>query len=548
MKQLQKCAFAVVIGFVFATLTLTAAPLTAQDESDMPWWNDRVFYEIFVRSFYDSNGDGKGDLRGVIEKLDYLNDGNPETTDDLGITGIWLMPVMRSVSYHGYDVLNYLEIHPDYGTMDDMRELIEQAHARGIAVIVDLVLNHTARANPWFRDSARNLPEYADWYVWQDEDPAFRGPEGQVVWHPYAGRYFYGVFWDGMPDLNLTNQDVTDELLDISQFWLNDVGVDGFRLDAVKHFIEDGEEQVNTPQTHAWISAYTAELRIENPDLLTVGEVWASSYESAPYVESGSLSLVFEFDLARAMVDSAASGNPAGLVTIQERAADLFPNNQYATFLTNHDQNRVMSDLRNNMDSARVAASFLLTAPGIPFLYYGEEIGMTGVKPDERIRTPMHWDSTPVTAGFTSARRPWQALTSGSDLGITVSDQTDDAGSLLSHYRSLIHLRNQTPALQMGDYVNVESSERRVYAFTRTYEGETVMVLINPHFREAEAPVFTLEAPLTPFAQFSGGEVIFGANAGETVEAPTLNADGGFDAYAPFTTLAPYSTTIIRFN
>ncbi len=172
----------------------TPEPVAAPQE-DLPWWNDRVFYEIFVRSFYDSDGDGIGDLRGVIEKLDYLNDGDPTTTTDLGITGIWLMPVAQSPSYHGYDVTDYYTIEEDYGTNEDFQELIQAAHDRGIAVIVDLVLNHTSSQHPWFIASEEGDPQFADWYIWSDDPPAYKGPWGQNVWHKRGDRYFFGLFW-----------------------------------------------------------------------------------------------------------------------------------------------------------------------------------------------------------------------------------------------------------------------------------------------------------------------------------------------------------------
>ncbi|MBN1965655.1 MAG: alpha-amylase, partial [Anaerolineae bacterium] len=172
----------------------------------LPWWNDRVFYEVFVRSFYDSDGDGIGDLRGLIERLDYLNDGDPATTDDLGITGIWLMPIAQSPSYHGYDVTDYYTIEEDYGTNADFLELMGAAHARGIVVIVDLVMNHTSSEHPWFVASAAGDPAYTDWYLWRDDNPGYVSPWGSPTWHlADNGRYYFGLFWSGMPDLNYMN-------------------------------------------------------------------------------------------------------------------------------------------------------------------------------------------------------------------------------------------------------------------------------------------------------------------------------------------------------
>jgi glycosidase len=509
-----------------------------QPADALPWWNDRVFYEIFVRSFYDSDGDGIGDLRGIIEKLDYLNDGDPSTTDDLGITGIWLMPVTESISYHGYDVTDYRAIESQYGSAEDFRALVQAAHARGIAVIVDLVLNHTSVQHPWFQASLGGAGDYADWYIWADEDPAYRGPEGRQVWHPYERRFYYGVFWSGMPDLNLTNPDVTAELYDIARFWLEDLGVDGFRLDAVKHFIEDGETQENTPASIAWAAAFNTHVQSLNPNALTVGEIWSNSFAIAPYVPN-SVNLAFEFDLAMAMVDSAFGRSKSGVASLVARAQDIYPFGQYATFLTNHDQNRVMSELRGDVGPAQVAASFLLTTPGVPFLYYGEEIGMMGEKPDERIRTPMQWTDDPRNAGFT-AGEPWQPL-ADEGLEFNVAAQTGDPASLLSDYRALIHLRNAHSALRRGAYAEVESDNRRVYAFIRQDADETLLVLINLD-REAAAG-FTLTLDEGTLANIATAELLFGA--GE-VSAPTLNDAGGFDAYVPIATIPARGTVVIR--
>ena len=225
------------------------------DEGLSPlWWNDRVFYEIFVRSFRDSDGYGIGDLQGVIDRLDYLNDGNAATTDDLGLTGFWLMPPAEAHSYHGYDVTNYYAVEQDYGTIEDMKRLINAAHERGIAVIVDMVMNHSSSRHPWIVASRLGEQPYTDWYIWSDERPGYVGLWGAVAWHPAGGRYYYGVFWAGMPDFNYMNSDMTQEMYDIATFWLQDIGVDGFRLDAIKHIIEVGERQENTSETRQWLS------------------------------------------------------------------------------------------------------------------------------------------------------------------------------------------------------------------------------------------------------------------------------------------------------
>ena len=212
-----------------------ASPSSLPGSNGLPWWNDRVFYEVFVRSFQDSDGDGIGDLNGLIERLDYL--------EELGVSGLWLMPITTSPSYHGYDVVDYYQVDPDYGTNEDFLRLVEEAHARNMPVIVDLVLNHTSNEHSWFTASNDPAAPERDWYVWSDEDPGYRGPANQKVWHAGDDGYYYGVFWHGMPDLNLENPEPTAEMHEVARYWLEEMGADGFRLDAIKHLIEDGRLQ-----------------------------------------------------------------------------------------------------------------------------------------------------------------------------------------------------------------------------------------------------------------------------------------------------------------
>ena len=199
------------------------------------WWNDTVFYEVFVRSFQDSDGDGIGDLQGLIDRLDYLNDGDPATASDLGVTGIWLMPVAQSPSYHGYVTADYYTVEQDYGSNEGFQRLIDEAHRRGIKVLVDLVLNHTSIEHPWFIDSASGPDsDKRDWYIWRPSDDGSRAPwvGGGPVWHKQGDAYYFGLFWEGMPDLNYRNPEVTAEMQNAARFWLEEMGVDGFRLDA----------------------------------------------------------------------------------------------------------------------------------------------------------------------------------------------------------------------------------------------------------------------------------------------------------------------------
>jgi alpha-amylase len=439
------------------------------------WWEDAVFYEVFVRSFYDSDGDGIGDIRGLIEKLDYLNDGDPATTSDLGVDALWLMPITVSPSDHGYDVVDYYAVDPDYGTLDDVRQLLAEAHARGMHVIIDLVLNHTSSESPWFEASRGRASEYRDWYLWTTPAPQYQGPWGQRVWHFGGTGYYYGLFWSEMPDLNYRNPAVSLQMFDIARFWLNEVGVDGFRLDAVRHLIENGEAQENTPATHFWLKGFSAVSKGWNPSALLLGEVWDAPETILPYLDH-ELDLCFEFELAGAILGGVRNARASTITEALQHILSVYPPGQYAPFLSNHDQERVMTQLRENEAKAKVAAAILLTLPGTPFVYYGEEIGMTGAKPDERIRTPMQW-SDDDHAGFT-AGVPWESPAEDW-MTRNVSRQTNDPGSLLSTYRTLIQLRNETPALRTGDLILVDVGHLGIVSYIRKGADSLLWILHN---------------------------------------------------------------------
>ncbi len=458
------------------TPTQTITP--SVNTHEFPWWNDVVFYEIFVRSFYDSDGDGNGDIQGIISKLDYLNDGNPETKNDLGITGIWLMPVFPSTSYHGYDVVDYRAVNTDYGSMDDMNELLEEAHKRGIKVIIDFVINHTSVDHPWFKEArADKESQYRNWYLWSDEDKTYLGPWGQDVWHfNYDNSYYYGVFWSGMPDLNFKNPDVTNEVYDIADFWLSDIGVDGFRIDGALHLIEDGEVQKNTQATHTWFKEFYQHYKEINPEAFTVGEVWDSNFLAVKYVKEKEFDLVFDFEQSEALMEGVMGSDGQRVLNALEFNYELYPKFQKANFLTNHDMNRVMHVFQGDENKAKIAAVLLLSAPGVPFIYYGEEIGMVGSKPDENIRLPMQWDGN-SNAGFTTGV-PWRAGNPNfSDWNVDVLSKQDN--SLLNLYRQLIHLRNETSALRVGEFQKLTTNDRNVVAFSRILDNEKILVLIN---------------------------------------------------------------------
>ncbi len=484
------------------------------------WWDSRTFYEIFVRSFADSNADGIGDLNGAATKLNYLK--------QLGIGAVWLMPVTDGNTYHGYTVTDYRNVETDYGSLDDMRAYIKSAHDLDIKVIVDLVLNHTSDQHPWFIESQNPKSPKANWYRWATKDPNQRGPWGQQVWHLAAnGRYYFALFDRSQPDLNLTNPAVTKELVDVSRFWLQDIGVDGFRLDAASHLVEEGAQMENTSATKAWWRAYRAAVKKIKPDAFLIGEVNGPARPAATYVPDG-LDATFQFDLAKGYITMVLDQNPAVLNAEQNVGATLYgPGAQFGSFLSNHDQNRI-GEL-GDLNRARVAAAELLTRPGIPFLYYGEEVGLQGRKPDESIRTPMPWSSEPG-GGFTAATAPWEPFDPGRDSGRNVAVQDGNAGSLLEAYRSLVRLRSAEPALQdKGAWQKVQVRVRPIGdetvggalamdAYLRVAGGRRLLVIHN------------LSAnPVTQFGGFEGA-IEVAARTEATATKATVVLSLGWDA------------------
>lgn len=442
---------------------------------DTYWWNDAVFYEIFVRSFYDSNGDGIGDFQGIIEKLDYLNDGNPDTDTDLGVTAIWLMPMMESPSYHGYDVTDYYRVEPDYGTMADFEAFLQEAHNRGIKVIVDLVLNHSSNQHPWFTQSANNDNSFRDWYIWSTHKPDFLGPWGQDVWHRNEADYYYGLFWGGMPDLNYNHQPTKEEMFNVANFWL-DKGVDGFRLDAIKYLIEDGDKMENTPATFSLLEEFSRIYKSNNPNAFTIGEVWSNTASIIPYVQNERLDVCFEFDLASDIISAVNNKNPLSIQQQMNNIQSSYPALQYGTFLTNHDINRVFNQVGLNTQKMKLAASIYLTLPGVPFLYYGEEVSMIGTGAHENIRRPMQW-SDAAHAGFSTVT-PWISIGQNYKLN-NVATMESNPNALLSHYKKLIHIRNQQAPLRRGNYLDLKHSQPGVLSFVRIHDNNGVIVVSN---------------------------------------------------------------------
>lgn len=437
-----------------------------RETQNTSWWNNSVFYEIFVRSFYDSDGNGTGDFKGITRKLDYLK--------DLGISGIWLMPVNPSPSYHGYDVTDYRAVNPAYGTMADFKELVAEAHKRGIRIIIDYVMNHSSNQHPWFQQSAANNPAYRNFYRWSATDPGYQGPLG-TAWFKSSTGYYYGAFNSAMPDLNYESNALKDSIFSSADFWLKDAGIDGFRLDAVLYLMEEGTQGINTQGTYNLLRDFSAHIKASKPDAFSVGEAWTNTSAVVNYVINNRLDYCFEFDLASAILSAVNSGNASALTAQIQNVWNSYPYLQYGTFLTNHDQNRTLSTL-GSIAKAKTAASIYLTLPGIPYLYYGEEIGMSGSKPDQYIRTPMQWNGN-ANAGFTSGN-PWIRVNSDYTWTNTESELADSS-SILHWYKKLIALRNQEAALRLGDYEGLASSAQPVLAFLRKYQGRTLLIIVN---------------------------------------------------------------------
>ena len=537
--------FLIIISFFLSACISSGAisvqPLIglAEGTDGYAWWNDTVFYEIFVRSFYDSNGNGIGDFNGIIEKLDYLNDGDPKTTTDLGVTGIWLMPINPAASYHGYDVTDYYGVSSDYGTVDDFKRLLGECHKRGIRVIIDMVYNHTSNKHPWFIE-ARDQPESSrhNWYVWSATNPGYAGPWGEKVWYPSVAGFYYAVFWIGQPDLNYTDTAVTDEMYNVARYWLQDVGVDGFRLDAVRYLIEEGTEQQDTPKTIEWWSDFYTFYKEINPRAMTVGEVYTTNYIVDDYLKGNDFDQAFNFDLASQILRNIDGRNAVNLNASIKSSFQLFPKGEYATFLSNHDQERVMSFFSGDEVKAKLAASVLLTTPGTPFVYYGEEIGMTGNKPDELIRTPMLW-STDKYAGFSTVF-PWES-TNSNYAQYNVATESSDPDSLLSLYRSLLQLRNNHAALRVGDFYSVRSDNFNLLPFLRVSQEETLLVLIN--LSENPASGFSLSLDVGPLKGNYRAYPLMGEGK---LSGLKVNTNGGFDAYQPLAEIPANGLVIIQ--
>jgi alpha-glucosidase len=522
---------------------LRTAPGLADGER--AWWKEAVFYQVYPRSFADGNADGIGDLPGIIGRLDHLA--------DLGVDAIWLSPHYPSPQVDlGYDVTDYVGVDPLYGTLDDFRRLLDAAHARGIRVVIDLVLNHTSIDHPWFRESrASRDSARRDWYVWQEAPPNnWMSYFGGSAWEPDSttGDCYYHFFLPQQPDLNYRNPEVRHAIRDVMRFWL-DLGVDGFRLDAPDAAFEDAaltdhaESRSLSDLRRAWIAATTdaeraaAEAGVAHmfehqldqaevhalmrelravvdayPDRVLIGET-----DQVAYLGSGDdeLHLVFNFPLMRSSFlspDVVRRNQVERWATVPAGAWD-------ANTLGNHDEPRVQSRAaagHDDLAAARLSAALVLTLPGTPFLYYGEEIGMTdlllgdvtqfrdnwgrwlhraaldelGLPAAEAVevaarhgrdksRTPMQWSAGPNGGFSPEGVAPWLPVNPNHAAGINVAQQRDDPASLWHFYRRLIRVRRSHPALSRGDCTLLDAGAIDVLAYQREADGDACVVVLN---------------------------------------------------------------------
>jgi glycosidase/maltose-binding protein MalE len=521
-------------------LPRTYLPLVSrQAAAGFPWWDDTVFYLIYLRSYYDSNHDGIGDINGLIEKLDYLNDGNPSTSTDLGITGIWLMPIHPSPTVHGYDVADFYGVNPQYGSLEDFRRLVTETHRRGIRLIIDLELHNTSREHPFFVQSQDPLSPYRNWYIWEDNDPGTPGPWGQQVWFPLNGNYYYALFWEGSPTVNNDNPAVIPEMKNVIKFWLTDVGIDGFRLDSIGSLMGKNTLTLNSQSAHDWMANYYQYYKGIKPEAMTVAEVWAADSVAVPWVANHEVDLAFEFDLSSAMLASINAGNSTQLLDTLSTGTSLFPAGQYGTFLTNHDMARVMTQLGGDPQKAKAAASLYFALPGVPFVYYGEEVGQFGEIAGGAGRLPMQW-SGGLHAGFSDVT-PW-ILPGANYATYNVAAESGDPVSLLWHYRAWISLRNAHPALRTGKLFLPSSTDQGLFACLRTKTGEAVLILVNLTAAPIQSAHLSLaSSDLTP------GEYVpvslMGASALATL---TVTSGGQISNYVPLAQIPAYTTLVVR--
>lgn len=480
------------------------------------WYKNAVFYEISVRAFKDSNGDGRGDLRGLAEKLDYLQ--------TLGVDCIWIMPIYPSpLRDDGYDIADYYNVDSAYGSLDDLKVLIEAAHQRNIRLIMDLVLNHTSDAHPWFQSarSDKNSP-YREYYVWSDTDQKYQDAriifvdteKSNWTWDEQAGQYFWHRFYSTQPDLNFDNPQVQEEMLNVARFWLN-LGIDGFRVDAVPYLFErEGTSCENLPETHAYLKKLRAFMDEHYPGRILLCEANQWPEDVRPYFGDGDeFHMGFHFPIMPRIFMALKKERCEDMAEIMRRTPSIPENCQWCTFLRNHDEltlemvtpherewmweqyapeprmrlnlgirRRLAPLLDNDRRKIELANSLLFTLPGAPVIYYGDEIGMgdnLNLFDRNGMRTPMQWDSSP-NGGFTTGT-PFEELADG-ELGyrcVNVADQLSDPNSLLHVIRKMIALRKEHAAFGGSDMQWIETGNPAVAAYVREHNGDTMLIFNN---------------------------------------------------------------------
>jgi maltose alpha-D-glucosyltransferase/alpha-amylase len=486
--------------------------------SDPFWYKNAVFYEVYVRAFYDSNDDGHGDLNGLTLKLDYLQ--------SLGVDCLWLLPIYPSpLKDDGYDISDYMGIHHDYGTLDDFKDLLAAAHARNIRLIMDLVINHTSDQHPWFQTARTDKHSpFRDYYVWSDTDNKFSQAriifvdteKSNWTWDEVAGQYFWHRFYSSQPDLNFDNPAVRAEFIRIIRFWL-DLGVDGFRVDAAPYIFErEGTNSENLPETHAFLKEIRKFVDQNYPDRILLCEANQWPQEVRDYFGNGDeFHLAFHFPLMPRIFMALRSGDTSPIAWALTHTPAIPENCQWCTFLRNHDEltlemvteeqrqwmweqyapdprmrlnlgirRRLAPLLDNDQRKIGLAFSLLFTLSGSPIIYYGDEIGMGDnlSLPDRNgVRTPMQWEAG-RNAGFTQAKTIYSPVNDVPPFHsekVNVMSECADAGSLWSRVQRMISIRKSHPALYCGNLTMVDCGSPAVATYLREESRERVLVLQN---------------------------------------------------------------------
>ncbi len=477
--------------------------------------NYRVFYEIFVGSFSDSNGDGIGDLRGIINRIDYLNDGDPQSGMSLGVEGIWLTPIFDSPSYHKYDVSDYYSIDPDFGTMDDLKELIGLCHERGVKIIIDLPINHTGRMNQMFSNFIKahrsNDPTdpYYDFYCYYHGGEA--APAGRAFAQLSGTNDYYECNFSGdMPELNFDNEAVRQEVLNIAQFYL-DMGIDGFRFDAAKYIYYGDHER-----SAAFWEWYLEELKAIKPDIYTVAEVWDGDGITDQYYPALNC---FNFTTSQSsgtLASCAKAGNvnryTAYVQTYLETVLALNSEAMMVPFLANHDTDRAAGFLQVATGDMHMAANLYILNTGSPFIYYGEELGIRGsrggAQTDANRRLAMLWGD-----GDTIADPEGTTYPAKNQVDTSVMEELGSDSGLLTYYKRLLMIRAANPEIARGTYTALKLNDK-MGGFTATWNGSTVCVLHNTTDR-------TMTVDLSELGDFSKIAAFIGMDTA-TLEGTTL--------------------------